>query len=192
MTPAPSTRVPGPPPTPLRTLILKSTLSSAFTTAGEPLSGTITVTILDPGIAWQVTTSNGGNYLIRLIGGVLKVTAPTSIQAIAAAASIAVAVGLLGGGVSGAGAVATNVILTKTDATIADSVISSADGRHARRDRHRAHPGQDHHGCGRCRRRRRPGSAPRSASRSPGTSSATGRTAPPRRPRSTPRSTARA
>ena len=101
-------------------------MSSAFTTALEPLSGTITVTILDPGIAWQVTTSNGGNYLIQLIGGVLKVTAPTSIQAISAAASIAVAVGLLGGGVSGAGAVATNVILTKTDATIADSVISSA------------------------------------------------------------------
>ena len=105
---------------------LKSTLSSAFTTALEPLSGTITVTILDPGIAWQVTTSNGGNYLIQLIGGVLKVTAPTSIQAISAAASIAVAVGLLGGAVSGAGVVATNVILTKTDATIADSVISSA------------------------------------------------------------------
>ena len=35
---------------------LKSTLSNAFTTGGEPLSGTITVTILDPGIAWQVTT----------------------------------------------------------------------------------------------------------------------------------------
>ena len=106
---------------------LKITLSNAFAAGGEPLPGTITVTILDPGIAWRVTTANGGNYLIHLVGGVLKVTAPTAIQAIAAAAvdrgrcrrrSAA--------GISGAGAVATNVILTKTNATITDSVINSA------------------------------------------------------------------
>ena len=63
--------------------------------------------------------------MIRRDGTALRVTTPTRIEAIAAAASLAVAVGVFGGAISGAGAVATNVILTKTNASIADSTVSS-------------------------------------------------------------------
>ena len=103
------------------------TLKAAFTSHNETLTGTLSLTILNPGVAWQLTTTDGGIYLIRKDGTALTVTAPTAIQAIAAAASLAVGVGVLGGavGISGAGAVATNVILTKTNAYIADSTVTS-------------------------------------------------------------------
>jgi hypothetical protein len=57
----------------------------------------------------------------------ITATGSARIRARSQAAAIAVAVGNIGAGVSGAGAEATNVILTKTNAAIDSSVITSAD-----------------------------------------------------------------
>ncbi|MFM7035677.1 MAG: beta strand repeat-containing protein, partial [Planctomycetia bacterium] len=67
----------------------------------------------------QGVTTTSGDILVTATGS-------ARIRARSQAAAIAVAVGNIGAGVSGAGAEATNVILTKTNAAIDSSVLRSA------------------------------------------------------------------
>ena len=110
------------------------------------------VAILSPG-HWQVIGEDGSR-LITDDGGTLRTSEPT-IEAIAAAAAISVAgAAKVGAGVSGAGAVATNVVLTKVNAFVESQRRDErgrrrADGIQRRRD-HR----DDRGAVGRRRRRR--------------------------------------
>ncbi len=93
--------------------------------AGAGSSGTPQLTALEPGSRWEFGTDEGDSYLIRWDGTTYLVSSPT-ISATSAAAALAVGLGLFGGAISGAGAVATNVVVGDTNATITDSSIVSS------------------------------------------------------------------
>ena len=93
------------------------------------VSISIGITVAYNEIATDVRASIAGAAVTTTAGAVqLSATSSAQIDAIAAAASIAVGIGVLGAGIAGAGAVATNAILTKTNAAISDSAITSAAG----------------------------------------------------------------
>ena len=86
------------------------------------------VSILVAGKSWVLMAPDGKTYVLELneAGDKISVSRDT-INAVSAAASLAVGVGGTAGiAVSGAGAVAQNVILTKTNAYGLDSVLDSA------------------------------------------------------------------
>ena len=90
--------------------------------------GTGTWTIVPPttaGGVWQIVAGTDVYMITRAADGSLQVTRPT-IEAVTVAASIAAGVGGIGVAVSGAGAVAQNVVLTKTNAYIDGSKITGA------------------------------------------------------------------
>ena len=103
-------------------------IAGAFAT-GVGVAVSIGVSLAHNEISNQVEA-----YLKNATHSVSTGTGPISISAsqtagirgVSAAASLAVAVGTLGFGISGAGAEATNVILTKTNAYIDASVVTSA------------------------------------------------------------------
>ena len=84
---------------------------------------------LTAGSMWVLVAPDGTTYIIAKlpVTGALNVSYST-INVIVAAASVAVGGGLVGIAISGAGAVAENAILTKTDAYIADSKVTSQGG----------------------------------------------------------------
>lgn len=88
------------------------------------------VSILVEGQSWTLAAPDGKTYVLELneTGDAISVSRNT-INAVSAAASLAVGVGVgsLGIAVSGAGAVAQNVILTKTNAYSDNSVLTSDD-----------------------------------------------------------------
>lgn len=87
------------------------------------------IAILVEGQSWTLTAPDGKTYVLELdeTGTTLRVSRST-INAVSAAASLAAGIGgSLGIAVSGAGAVAQNVILTKTNAYGLASVLDSAD-----------------------------------------------------------------
>ena len=88
------------------------------------IDGTIRVGIVDEGRIWEVV-SDRGTRLITLDGGTLTATEAT-IDAITTAASLAAGIGAVGVAISGAGAAATNVVLTKVNAFIEASNVTSA------------------------------------------------------------------
>ena len=114
---------------------------------------------------------NGETYVISRdpVTGVYAVS-HSSINVIAAAASIAAGLGGAGIAFSGAAAVAVNVVLTKTNAYIAASKITAATdvtigaAQHRRRSPPRSRPPPSRSAAA-----QRPASPRRSASRSPGT-----------------------
>ncbi|MFL5755287.1 MAG: hypothetical protein ACJ77N_03225, partial [Chloroflexota bacterium] len=81
---------------------------------------------LTAGSMWVLVAPDGTTYIISKdpVTGALSVSHST-INVIVAAASVAVGGGLVGIAISGAGAFAENVVLTKTDAYIADSKVTS-------------------------------------------------------------------
>ena len=83
-----------------------------------------TVSAVASGSSW-VVVAGSDVYMITKVGSTLEVSRPT-INAITAAASVAAGLGAVGVAVSGAGAYAQNVVLTKTNAFIEDSTIISA------------------------------------------------------------------
>ncbi|RPH74819.1 MAG: hypothetical protein EHM88_22150, partial [Candidatus Rokuibacteriota bacterium] len=89
------------------------------------------LSILVAGQKWVLVAPDGKAYVLELIteDGVSKISVSReTINAVSAAASLAIAIGGSGGiSVSGAGAVAQNVILTKTNAYGRDSVLNSHD-----------------------------------------------------------------
>lgn len=84
--------------------------------ARNEIGNDVAASILD---ADQGITATTGDILVTATGS-------ARIRARSQAAAIAVAVGNIGAGISGAGAEATNVILTKTNATVDSSVVHSA------------------------------------------------------------------
>ncbi len=76
----------------------------------------------------EAFVNNADNSFKTTIGGIgLSATSNPTIEALSIAASLAVgAAGTTGVGISGAGAAAINTILTKTNAYIKDSVVTSA------------------------------------------------------------------
>ncbi|MBT7080527.1 MAG: hypothetical protein HN929_03510, partial [Chloroflexi bacterium] len=93
-------------------------VSIGFAGAYNEISNEVSASISDA----DVTTTNGA--------GAISVTAVegATINALTAAASLAVSIGGTGVSVSGAGAMATNVILTTTKAYVSDSTLVSAGG----------------------------------------------------------------
>ncbi len=91
------------------------------------------VSILVEGKSWMLMAPDGKAYVLELVkkeDGTSQISVSrNTINAVSAAASLAVGVGVgsLGIAVSGAGAVAQNVILTKTNAYGVNSVLDSDD-----------------------------------------------------------------
>ncbi|MDX6677211.1 MAG: hypothetical protein QOE31_1263, partial [Solirubrobacteraceae bacterium] len=104
---------------------LEAALQTAFTSAGYALGTGFKLSLLTPGSAWLVVTAAGKAYVIKQVGANLEVSAAT-INAVSVAASLAVGLGTTGVALSGAGAVATNVVTGGTSAYVQDATISSA------------------------------------------------------------------
>ena len=86
------------------------------------------VSILSAGKEWVVVAADGATYVLsKDAAGTIKVSQST-INVVAAAASVAVGVGVVGLAVSGAGAVALNVVLSKTNAFIDTSAVTATSG----------------------------------------------------------------
>ncbi len=86
------------------------------------------VSILVEGTSWRLMAPDGKSYILELSEDGTKISVSrNTINAVSAAASLAVGVGIGSAGiaVSGAGAVAQNVILTKTNAYGVNSVLDS-------------------------------------------------------------------
>ena len=83
------------------------------------------LTTLTAGQAWELVTGAGETYVITWDGSAMHVSVAT-IDAIAAAASLAVGLGEVGVAVSGAGAVALNDVHSLTNAYLDSSSVSSA------------------------------------------------------------------
>lgn len=99
-------------------------LDAAFTLAGHDLRAGTVVSTIAAGTSWLVV-SGVDVYVITLVGESLIVSRPT-IGAVAAAASVAAAVGLEGVAVSGAGAVAENTVLSTANAYLDASTVTQA------------------------------------------------------------------
>ena len=110
-------------------LAFLTSLKAAFTAKGITLSGAtadLKVTTLKSGSEWTVFDGSA-SYVIAKAGNVMTVYG-SSIEAVSVAASVSVSVGPGAAGIalSGAGAEATNTILTDTRAFIDGSVVDSA------------------------------------------------------------------
>ena len=84
------------------------------------------LSVLSKGSQWVLVAPDGATYVLTYdaVGNVVKVSHST-INVVAAAASVALSGGLVGVGVSGAGAVAQNVVLSKTNAYIDSSTVTT-------------------------------------------------------------------
>ncbi|MBL8873812.1 MAG: hypothetical protein JNK90_28815, partial [Planctomycetaceae bacterium] len=105
---------------------LRAKLIQQFRSNGISLSANANVAALAEGNGWMVADAvSGKTYtILREANGSLTVQ-KNSISAVAAAASVSVAVGQNGIALSGGGAGASNVVLTRTEATVRDSQITS-------------------------------------------------------------------
>ena len=100
-------------------------IRNVFDANGVKLSSQTGVIAQTAGSEWLVTDrEDGQTYVLALDGGMLKVSAST-ISATTVAASVSVAIGTIGVSLSGAGATAQNVILSKTNAYVENSVLDS-------------------------------------------------------------------
>src|SRR5206468_2214076 len=89
----------------------------------------------DPGVApavggstWEIVFDGGPTLIVTKVvdmAGTHLLVSRATIDAVAAAASLAVGIGDVGVAVSGAGAIAFNVVLTRTNAYIDSSKITS-------------------------------------------------------------------
>ena len=111
----------------------RNEIRDGFEAGGIDLSSKFTFSAVQPGVVWQISDtesdrSDSSTWFLTRDGNRLVVSAPT-IDAIAFAASLGVALG--GGGVaaaiSGAAAYAVNAITSDATARIDDSVLASAD-----------------------------------------------------------------
>ncbi len=102
-------------------------LKAQFTAQGNALSDRLKLTALNSGKSWTlVDETNSTSYVIQLAANNALEVSKTTIEALAIAASIAAGFGGTGGvAISGAGANATNVILTDTNAFIENSNVTS-------------------------------------------------------------------
>ncbi|HZV93547.1 MAG TPA: hypothetical protein VFF72_10035, partial [Caldimonas sp.] len=86
------------------------------------------ISVVQPGQSWELISPDGTTYALELTGtGPLTLSVgKNTINAISAAASMALGLGEVGAAISGAGAVAQNVILGSTQAYAQDSKLTSA------------------------------------------------------------------
>ncbi|MDG1896561.1 MAG: hypothetical protein P8J37_16785, partial [Fuerstiella sp.] len=86
------------------------------------------LSILQKGKSWLLVAGDGTSYTLTLhpTDSTKIEVSKTNISAVSAAASAGIGVGKTGVAISGAGAVAVNSILTKTDAQIVDAIVASA------------------------------------------------------------------
>ncbi len=105
-----------------------STQNYATDTTKWQLVDKLKVSTLVEGQSWMLTAPDGKSYALELSADGKKISVSRgTINAVSAAASLALGVGGAAGiTVSGAGAVAQNVILTKTNAYGKDSLLGSA------------------------------------------------------------------
>ena len=105
---------------------VKNAIAAQFAGQGQALSGEFRFSKVDEGHAWVLADEDGKTYFIRVDDGQLSVSRST-ITAYTVAASLGAGIGGLAGiAVSGAGAIALNVVLTETRAYIANSDVTSA------------------------------------------------------------------
>ncbi|MCX7200707.1 MAG: hypothetical protein NTW37_22665, partial [Proteobacteria bacterium] len=96
-------------------------------TSNWVLVDTLKLSTLVAGQSWALLAPDGMSYVLEKSGSVLRVST-TTVNAVSAAASLAAGFGgSTGVAISGAGAVAQNVILTRTNAYGQNSLISSSD-----------------------------------------------------------------
>jgi hypothetical protein len=105
---------------------IEASLKTLLENNGQIIIGDLRVSSLEDGVAWQATDLIGTTFIIEVDGGNLSYSKPT-INAIAAAASLAVGVGLGGAAVSGAGADSLNVVNTKSNAFVNTSTLDVGD-----------------------------------------------------------------
>ena len=87
------------------------------------------LSVLTPGEQWVLAAPDGAAYVLTYDAatGKLKVSRST-INVVAAAASVAIGGGLVGVGVAGAGSVAFNSVLSTTNAGISNSKVTTTSG----------------------------------------------------------------
>ena len=97
-------------------------------TRWQIVESAFSLSVLAQGQRWQVTGSDGATYIIEAdASGTNLSVARTTINAVSAAAAVAVALGSpFGGGVAGAGGTAQNIIQTKTNAYVDNSTVAGA------------------------------------------------------------------
>ena len=106
---------------------LPAELRTAFGNSGINLSNTLAVSVLTMGEEWLVRDiDNKEAYIVKLSSNVLTVS-QAAIDAVAVAAAVAASgSGGIKGGISGAGALANNIIRSKTKAYLENSNIQRA------------------------------------------------------------------
>ncbi|MDB5862130.1 MAG: repeat-containing protein, partial [Ramlibacter sp.] len=105
--------------------VIEAKVRAAFAVRGETMRGDLRIAELVEGQRWVLNTE-GASYLVERVGALLKVSKAT-IDAVSVAASVALGFGSTAGvAFAGAGAVASNVVLSKANAFVQASDLDSA------------------------------------------------------------------
>ncbi|TVQ59514.1 MAG: hypothetical protein EA355_00320, partial [Rhodobacteraceae bacterium] len=102
-------------------------LRARLVAGGAEVFGALRLTAVEQGRSWSAVDERGRSWNIRLEGGQF-LASRASINAVSAAAALAVGLGAVGVGVAGAGAVALNAVLSTVRAEIVDTALVNTPG----------------------------------------------------------------